>query len=95
MGIDTSDLLHSLCNGVHINLTAYRRGTDLAPFQSDHDKLYYSVFVAELPRYARLAQRLYPCADHVPGVVLTISHKKRETLDRILNDNEASTKKLC
>ena len=74
-GIETSNLLHSLCNGLHINLTVYRRGTDLALFQFYHDKLYYSDFVADLKRYVRLAQRLYPCTDHVPGVVLTISHK--------------------
>ena len=67
-GIDTSNLLHSLCNGLHINLTVYRRGTDLAVFQC------------------------YPCTDHVPGVLLTISHKKRETLNRILNDKDVATK---
>ena len=91
-GIDTSNLLHSLCNGLHINLTVYRRGTDLALFQFYHDKLYYSDFVADLKRYVRLAQRLYPCTDHVPGVLLTISHKKRETLNRILNDKDVATK---
>ena len=91
-GIETSNLLHSLCNGVHINLTVYRRGTDLALFQFYHDKLYYSDFVADLKRYVRLAQRLYPCTDHVPGVALTISHRKRESLNRILNDKDAATK---
>ena len=68
-GIETSNLLHSLCNGLHINLTVYRRGADLALFQFYHDKLYYSDFVADLKRYVRLAQRLYSCTDHVPGVV--------------------------
>ncbi|MDP7069440.1 MAG: hypothetical protein QF815_02835, partial [Candidatus Peribacteraceae bacterium] len=61
-------------------------------FQFYHDKLYYSDFVADLKRYVRLAQRLYPCTDHMPGVVLTISHKKRETLNRILNDKDVATR---
>ena len=87
-GIETSNLLHSLCNGLHINLTVYRRGTDLALFQFYHDQLYYSDFVADLRRYVRLAQRRYPCTDHMPGVVLTISHKKREILNRIMNDRD-------
>ena len=85
-------MLHALCNGLHINLTVYRRGTDLALFQFYHDKLYYSDFVADLKRYVRLAQRLYPCTDHVPGVALTISHRKRESLNRILDDKDGATK---
>ena len=72
--------------------TVYRRGTDLALFQFYHDKLYYSDFVADLKRHVRLAQRQYPCTDHMPGVVLTISHKKRETLNRILNDKDTATR---
>ena len=91
-GIDESNLMHSLCNGLHINLTVYRRGTDLALFQFYHDQLYYSDFVADLKRYVRLAQRLYPCTDHVPGVILTISHKNRETLNRIMNDKDVITR---
>ena len=91
-GIETSNLLLTLCNGVHINSTVYRRGTDLALFQFYHDKLYYSDFVSDLKRYVRLAQGQYPCTDHMPGVVLTISHKKRETLNKILNDNDVDTK---
>ena len=43
-GIATSDLLHSLCNGLHINLTVYRRGTDPALFEFYHDKLYHTDF---------------------------------------------------
>ena len=73
MGIDTSDLLHSLCNGLHINLTVYRRGTDLALFQFYHDKLYYSEFggfatiralgSTSLPMYGPCARRR---VDHLP-----------------------------
>ena len=91
-GIETSNLLHSLCNGLHLNLTVYRRGTDLSLFQFYHDQLYYSDFVADLKRYVRLAQRHYPCTDHVPGVVLCIAHKKRVTLNKIMNDRDAENR---
>jgi len=93
-GIETSNLLHSLCNGLHLNLTVYRRSTDLSLFQFYHDQLYYSDFVADLKCYVRLAQRLYPCTDHVPGVVLCIAHKQRATLNSIMNDRAPRTESV-
>ena len=91
-GIETSNLLHSLCNGLHINLTVSRRSKDDSLFQFYHDQLYYSDFVADLKRYVRLAQGLYPCTDHTPGVVLCIAHKKRVTLNKIMNDKDAENR---
>ena len=46
--IATSNLLHTLCNGLHINLTVYRRGTDPELFAFYHDKLYHTDFEADL-----------------------------------------------
>ena len=82
--IATSNLLHTLCNGLHINLTVYRRGTDPELFAFYHDKLYHTDFEADLQECVQEARARYPCdACRLPDVALTISHKKRAVVNRL------------
>lgn len=45
-GVDTSNLLRPLPNGLHNNIAVLRRGSDLALFQFYHGCIYYRDIVA-------------------------------------------------
>lgn len=85
------ELVAPWCSDLQHTLTVYTRGAELALFQFYHEPLYYSVVVPGLKTRVCLAQRVYPCTDLVPGVVLTISHKTWDTLNTSLEDIDIAT----
>jgi hypothetical protein len=84
--IDTSDLMHDMCNGLHITLKKFRRGDDMKHFdfvgslywQNVHDALIQSLYEYELVA----SGDANPLID---GVTLTVSHKRRVAVNDVCN----------
>ncbi len=68
-----SPLMHQMCNGLHIQVTKYRRGTDMDLFQ-----WYCSLYGEECPLVEE-SRRRYPaaCEPRDDPLVLCISHNRR------------------
>ncbi len=80
--IDTSDLMHDMCNGLHITLRKFRRGDDMVHFDFV-GSLYDQCLRQALSR----ATVQYPATDGplLDGVALTVSHRRRVEINEICN----------
>jgi hypothetical protein len=82
-----SPLMHEMCNGLHIKVTKYRRGTDLGLF-----RWYCSLYDEERPLVEE-SRRRYPAAcdpDDDP-LVMCVSHNRRMLIDSNQNDRVKHT----
>jgi hypothetical protein len=86
--IRDSALIHELCGGLRLNLSTYRRGTDLQLFKdmkalypfADDDEGHKPITVANMRRDYPL-----PAWDTPVGTYLVIKHTKRILLNRMVN----------
>lgn len=71
-----SPLMHQMCNGLHIKVTEYRRGTDQELF-----KFYYSMY--GLTPLVEESRRRYPaaCDPRDDPLVLCVSHMRRMVIN--------------
>ena len=84
--IDESDVMHDMCNGLHITLRKFRRGADMRHFDFV-GSLYWKDIEETLGR-AIYEYELTAGGDAAPllnGVTLVVSHKRRHGINHVCN----------
>ena len=88
--LDRSDLMHDMCNGLHITLRKFRRGTDM-----DHFNRVGSLYPDrrapnfDLEDELHRLRGLYPKRGgkfHTSGPTLVLSHRKRVRVNKLNNE---------
>ena len=85
--IQNSVLVSSMCSGLRINVSTYRRGTDLQLFNWFHGMYGRE----EIPELVRESRKRYPAACDPMGnpLILCLSHFARREANRIQNERLA------
>ena len=84
--LDTSPMMHDMCNGLHITMNKYRRGTDKAHY--DYVGSLYPHTGITLEDAIEGARERYPARGHFfEGVQLCISHRSRTHINKMHNEH--------
>lgn len=84
-----SDFMHVLCNGLRIDLTEYRRGTDQAHYKT-MQRLYDRNWALESCIGA--VEKRYPNTERNPQYARVMSHQQSIRLNVMTNDELANTR---
>ena len=78
-----SDFMHDLCNGLRIDLTEYRRGSDMRHFHFMVDLYNPALHIKDA---IAAAKERYPRTDAEPQYALVIAHRTRMDINTLTNE---------
>ncbi len=89
-GLDRSDFIHSLTNGLRVEVKKYRRGGDMA-----HYNFVGGIYDKDLGTALQEARERYPIRNPFNGTTLCISHSSRVRYNAEVNARIAPPEHLC